>query len=640
MARGASLIFVYSYDVNDAAQYAIDQNLAPVISMSYGECEESDTQSDALTLRTWAQQANTEGITWITAAGDSGAAGCYESASGPFGGASSDLSLAADVPADIPEITGVGGTTFNEGSGTYWSSTNTGTKASAQSYIPEVAWNDSAADGEPVAGGGGASKFFSKPSWQTGTGVPNDGARDVPDVAFPASADHDGYMVYTSSGQQTAWYVFGGTSCGTPAFAGLLAVLNQYLVSHGYQTTSGLGNVNGHLYSLAASAPSAFHDITSGNNAVEVSTCYGRRCTTQSSQGYSAGTGYDQVTGLGSLDAYPFVLAWHSGTAPKSTPAIAVAASPEIIATTGSTTISAVLTSGSGVTPTGTVTFSTATQTLGTATLSGSGGTATASLTLTGTAAGLSSSANTITATYEGDNTDSAATATVVLTVVSSSAATPSIAGVTNGASYQKSYAPGMVTAIFGSNLALTTASASTAPLPVSLENTSVTVNGVAAPLYYISPTQLNVQIPYETPASGTVPVVVSNNGLTSSTSIAMASAAPGIFTDTSSAIVPSATAARGQTVTMYVTGAGALLPSVATGSTPGSSGTPVPTATTLVTVGGVQASTSYIGIPSWSVGVLQINFVVPSTVTTGTQSVVVSVGGLASPGATLTVSN
>ena len=311
MARGASLIFVYSYDVNDAAQYAIDQNLAPVISMSYGECEESDTQSDALTLRTWAQQANTQGITWVTAAGDSGAAGCYEISSGPFGGASSDLSLAADVPADIPEITGVGGTTFNEGSGTYWSSTNTGTKASAQSYIPEVAWNDSAADGEPSASGGGASQFFAKPSWQTGTGVPNDGARDVPDVAFPASADHDGYMVYTSSGQQTAWYVFGGTSCGTPAFAGLLAVLNQYLVSHGYQTTSGLGNVNGHLYSLAASAPSAFHDITSGNNAVEVSTCYGRRCTTQSSQGYSAGTGYDQVTGLGSLDAYPFVLAWH-----------------------------------------------------------------------------------------------------------------------------------------------------------------------------------------------------------------------------------------------------------------------------------------------------------------------------------------
>jgi uncharacterized protein (TIGR03437 family) len=197
-----------------------------------------------------------------------------------------------------------------------------------------------------------------------------------------------------------------------------------------------------------------------------------------------------------------------------------------------------------------------------------------------------------------------------------------------------------MVTAIFGSNLALTTASASTAPLPVSLENTSVTVNGVAAPLYYISPTQLNVQIPYETPASGTVPVVVSNNGLTSSTSIAMSSAAPGIFTDTSGAIVPSSTAARGQTVTMYVTGAGALLPSVATGSTPGSSGTPVPTATTLVTVGGVQASTSYIGIPSWSVGVLQVNFVVPSSITTGVQSVVVSVGGLASPGATLTVSN
>ena len=105
-------------------------------------------------------------------------------------------------------------------------------------------------DGAPAASGGGASTFFSKPSWQTGTGVPSDGARDVPDVALPASADHDGYMVYTTSGKQTAWYIFGGTSCGAPTFSGILALLNHYLVANGYQPGSGLGNVNTQLYRL------------------------------------------------------------------------------------------------------------------------------------------------------------------------------------------------------------------------------------------------------------------------------------------------------------------------------------------------------------------------------------------------------
>ena len=91
VARGASLIFVYSYDVLDAVQYAIDQNLAPVISMSYGECEESDTKSGASTMRSWAKQAIAQGITWVAASGDSGAAACYESSGGPFGPASDSL---------------------------------------------------------------------------------------------------------------------------------------------------------------------------------------------------------------------------------------------------------------------------------------------------------------------------------------------------------------------------------------------------------------------------------------------------------------------------------------------------------------------------------------------------------------------
>jgi uncharacterized protein (TIGR03437 family) len=648
VARNASLIFVYSYNVFDAVQYAIDQNLAPVISTSYGECEfggRDGTESDALTWQSWAQQGNAQGITWVASSGDSGAADCYEAASGSSP-ADNDLSLAVDLPGAIPEVTSVGGTEFNEGSGSYWNTSNTSTYESAKSYIPEIAWNDTVEDGSPSASGGGASIFFPKPSWQTGTGVPNDGARDVPDVALAASADHDGYRIYTteSSGRtsSTTWYIVGGTSCGAPTFSGILTLLNQYLVANGYQSSSGLGNVNSQLYGFAASTPSAFHDVTSGNNIVSASTCTGPRCTSgsTSSGGYYAGVGYDQVTGLGSINAFNFVTAWHTGALlVKATPTLTLAAGPATLSTAGSTTLTATVTSGNGNTPTGTVTFSLGATALGTATLSGSSGTATASLTVGG--AGLTIGSDTIAAAYGGDGSDNTATAATTLTVVSPASVVPSIGGVTNAASYNQSYAPGMVASIFGTNLALSTNSASTVPLPTSLDNVSVTVNGFAAPFYYVSPGQLNVQIPYETPSSGKAVLVVSNNGQTASIAIQMLAAAPGIFTDSNGALVPTSTATRGQNLTMYVTGVGAVTPSVATGAVPGGVTTPIPAQTTLVTLGGVQvpaADISYIGIPSWSVGVLQINFTVPSTAAVGTQSVVVSVGGVASAGVPLTV--
>lgn len=632
VARSATLLFVYSYDVLDAVQYAIDQDLAPVISMSYGECEESDTKSDAGTMQSWAKQANVEGLTWVAASGDSGAAGCYESSGGPFGPPNDSLALAVDLPAGVPEVTAVGGTTFSEGSGTYWNSGNGNTKASAKSYIPEVAWNDSKANGSPASTGGGASQFFSKPSWQTGAGVPSDGARDVPDVAFPASADHDGYLVYTSStGLDAGWSVIGGTSAAAPTFSGVLALLNQYLVSNGYQSSSGLGNVNSRLYPLASSTPNAFHDITSGDNVVE--SCIGPFCS--SSKGYSAGTGYDQTTGLGSVDGYNFITAWHTG---KVSPQMSVTDAPDAVTTGGSTMITATVLNSNGDTPSGKVTFSAGSTTLGTATLDGSSGTARATLKINGGATGLSSGSNTITASYGGDDINNAATATTALNVLSQYAAQPAISGLLDAASYRETYAPGTALAIFGSNLALSTRSASSTPLPAELDNVYVTINGVAAPLYYISPTQLNVQIPYETPTSGKATVVVSDNGQSASATITMSAAAPGIYTDGGGYLTPNSTASAGQTLTMYVNGAGALNPSVADGSAPSSGTTPVPKGTTLVTVGGVAAPMSYIGEPGWSVGVLQINFTVPSGVGTGTQPVVVSVGGLASKAADLTV--
>jgi subtilase family serine protease len=286
--------------VMQAVQYAIDQNLAPVVSTSYGLCEIETSNSELSAMRSWAQQGNTQGITWFSASGDSGAADCDDSRNN---------GLSVDAPGSIPEVTSVGGTEFNEPTDSFWNATTDTNGASALTYIPEMVWNDSAADGTPSAGGGGASVVFTKPAWQTGKGVPDDNVRHVPDISWAASADHDGYLVYTGGKLQ----VYGGTSVPTPSFAGLAALLNQAMVASGAQQTAGLGNLNPGLYSLAQTTSNVFHDIVDGNNVVTVK-CTGRRSFNCSSipVGFQASEGYDQASGLGSVDAYNLVTAWTS----------------------------------------------------------------------------------------------------------------------------------------------------------------------------------------------------------------------------------------------------------------------------------------------------------------------------------------
>src|SRR6202000_2643767 len=98
--------------------------------------------------------------------------------------------------ADIPEVTAVGGTEFNETATTAWNKTNTVSWESASGYLPEKGWNDSGSGMGLASSGGGVSALFSKPWWQAGPGVPTDGARDVPDIALTASARHAGYLIY------------------------------------------------------------------------------------------------------------------------------------------------------------------------------------------------------------------------------------------------------------------------------------------------------------------------------------------------------------------------------------------------------------------------------------------------------------
>ncbi len=322
VARNATILYVYSTDVLSSLQYAVDQNLAPVISMSYGACE-SDDAGVLDSYRTTAQQAASQGISWLAASGDTGAAGCDSQTS-----KRATQGEAVSFPASIPEVTAVGGTEFNEGGTVYWNSINGVNQSSATGYIPEKAWNDTAADGTLTATGGGASNHFPAPVWQTGAGFPNTGYRDVPDVALTASADHDGFIVcvgttncpsatWMSRGAGSGYAVFGGTSASTPAFAGILTLLNHYLVAHGIQSTGGLGSANQTLYWLAQNSPSAFHDATVGDNVVPCG--LGTANCSTGSFGFTAGTGYDQATGLGSVNAFNLVTAWSTAMLPAVT---------------------------------------------------------------------------------------------------------------------------------------------------------------------------------------------------------------------------------------------------------------------------------------------------------------------------------
>jgi subtilase family serine protease len=355
VAKNADVLFVFTgsnQGAFDAINFAIDNNLAPVISSSYGICE-TKFGSGLSAFRASIQQANVQGQTVIGPSGDSGAADCdLLTATTAIQG------LAVDVPAAIPEVTGVGGSEFtgdaagtvtgtapntNAGATAFWSDTKnaTDTISSALSYIPEMAWNDTASGSTFSATGGGVSTIFAKPSFQTSL-TPNDGHRDVPDIALNASPNHDPTMICAQGSCVNGFRdgsgnvnVVGGTSVGVPTFAAIVAILNQAT-----QSPAGLGNINPTLYTLAASTPSAFHDITTGNNFVPCTSGTpttgpaASRCPTTApfQIGFSAGTGYDLVTGLGSIDANLLVTSWPGFVV---TPGFSLGATPVTVAAPG-----------------------------------------------------------------------------------------------------------------------------------------------------------------------------------------------------------------------------------------------------------------------------------------------------------------
>ena len=357
IAPNATIYYIYGADPFTAMVYAIDQDVASAITVSYSSCEIDAALSY---WRAIAQQANAQGITLLSASGDAGAAACDPQGEMPYAA----NGIAVNFPAVLPEVTGVGGTQFVEGAGTYWATRNSSNLGSALSYIPEAAWNESGTSGL-LSSGGGASVLYAKPSWQTGPGVPNDNARDVPDIAL-SSAGHDGYTLTYNGGN----YIVSGTSCASPSMAGLVAILNQYQVSKGFQAQAGLGNINPQLYRLAQSAPSAFHDVTAGSNTVNCA--QGSPDCLTGSFGYQAGPGYDPATGLGSVDAYNLVTQWNSQTNGVNV-SLYVATAKATINDTVGMTATVTPTAGQGV-PTGTVAFSVSGIALDTSTLHTGGG--------------------------------------------------------------------------------------------------------------------------------------------------------------------------------------------------------------------------------------------------------------------------
>ncbi len=292
-----------------ALEHAIYNDVAPVVSLSFGLCED-DLGSANQFINGLYEQAAAQGMTVMVSTGDNGSAGCDSSnASYATGG------QAVNGFASTPYNVAVGGTDFyysdynNQTSlqtqlGTYWSTTPTQMpQASLLQPIPEQPWNDSQYGLDAVsyykdltnstnttiaAGGGGASNCatgsgssssggwgtctagYPKPSWQTGAGVPADKVRDLPDVSLYA-ADGMNYSFYPvcagdgdcqppSGSSQVQISGVGGTSAAAPSFAGIMALVNQ---KYGPQ-----GQAAAILYPLAAQFPSAFHDVVHGTNSV------------------------------------------------------------------------------------------------------------------------------------------------------------------------------------------------------------------------------------------------------------------------------------------------------------------------------------------------------------------------------------
>ncbi len=343
IAKNATILFVISQTtstdgVDLSAQYIVNNNLAPIMSTSFGACEFGMSATEQNFWNTLWAQAASQGITSFVSSGDSGAAGC--DASNAVSGSRTGINGVASTVNNIA----VGGTEFNDATGNFWNASNNPTdQSSALGYIPENVWNESGS----VAGGsglfstgGGASILYTKPSWQVGPGVPADGHRDIPDVSLSA-AGHDAYLIVQGhTASNSGLVAVGGTSASSPTFASIMGLVVQ---KNGIQ-----GNANPVLYSMAqnqfnGTGIGIFHDVTNGNNSVP------------GVAGFNAQIGYDLSSGWGSPDVNQLVSFWNNN---GGQPAFTISAAPasQTVAQNSSTTFTVTIAGVNNYT--GTVSFS------------------------------------------------------------------------------------------------------------------------------------------------------------------------------------------------------------------------------------------------------------------------------------------
>jgi len=426
VAPNAQIIFVTTMStqtdfvsgVDASATYIVNNNVAPILSESYGSCEANlGTTFNAFYNALW-QQAAAQGITVVISSGDNGSAGCDD----PNTQNSATHGTAVSGFASTPFNVGVGGTDFDDATTQtqFWNANNaTPGQASAKGYIPETTWNDSCAANTPatcstvksggsdlVAGSGGPSNCatstssgvcsagYPKPSWQQGM-TPADGVRDVPDVSlFASDGNNKSFYIICQSNQNPTpgancnlntsptspnhdFQAVGGTSAPTPAFAAIIALVNQ-------KTGQRQGNANYVLYALAKSAINVcdsssltpaqlisntcvFYDITKGNisvactggsaNCSNISTTanqFGFLATAKggTTPAFKTSPGFDLATGLGSLNVANLLAKWTSAGFANTSTTITSGPSPASPALNQSVTFSGTVSSASG-TPTG-----------------------------------------------------------------------------------------------------------------------------------------------------------------------------------------------------------------------------------------------------------------------------------------------
>jgi subtilase family serine protease len=309
IAPGASIVLVETPTAENegrtgfpqivkAEKYVIAHHLGGVISQSFSATEQTfATPERLLSLRGAYVDAARAGVTVLAASGDSGAADTR------YNGSTYYLHPVTSWPDSDPLVTGVGGTQLH--------------LAAAGRARPATVWNDTYnvptnryIEGDkgpnPLAGGGGKSVIFARPSYQNSVAAVVGGQRGVPDISMSGACNGAADMYQSFRGQPAGWYPTCGTSEATPEFAGIVALADQ-VAGHP------IGLINPALYRLSARHAPGIADVTSGSNTVTFK--QGGKWHTV--HGFRARPGYDLASGVGTVNAPLFVpelaaLAHHS----------------------------------------------------------------------------------------------------------------------------------------------------------------------------------------------------------------------------------------------------------------------------------------------------------------------------------------